>query len=184
MVGGLPQQFTASTGLPLRSSGVHMNRLQGHGTSLMENRARSAMMVETLAQGQRTASEFLTLRCDKGRMVRSKTTPLQVGTRTLCDTGGVKRISHAQTLQLFQALMKEPLSFLELRCRFGVSRQTVKRLVKNGLLAETWGAKAVGVSFVPSDKGRVYFKELEAAAMYRPNARNNVIIRLKQATAI
>lgn len=185
MVGGLPKPLNVATAnLPLISWGAPMNKLQGHATSLFENKARSNTVTKTLVQEQRVASEFLTIRCDKGRMVRSKTTPLQAGTRILCGTGGVNRISHVQMLQLFQALVKEPLSFLELRGRFGVSKQTIKRLVKNGLLTEAWGPKAVGVRFAPSDKGEVYLKELEAAAKYEPNAGKNVIIRLKQATAL
>jgi len=142
------------------------------------------MVAKTLVQEQRVASEFLTLRCDKGRMVRSKATHLQAGTRILYDTRGVYRISYVRLLQLFQALMKEPLSFLELRGRFGVSKQTIKRLVRNKLLTEIWGPKAVGVRFAPSDKGEIYLKELEAAAKYEPNAGKNIIIRLKQATAL
>lgn len=48
----------------------------------------------------------------------------------------------------------------ELHVRFGVSKQTVKRLVKNEFLTEMWGPKAIGVRFKLSKKGKRYLKKL------------------------
>ena len=164
MVGRLPKPLnTTRASLPLKCAGT-INKLSGQGMHLMESKAHSAAVTRTLEQERLVTSDFLGLRCDKGRMLRSKTTPVQIGKKILQDAGKVNRISHRQTLQLLQALMKEPLSFLELRGRFGVSRQTIKTLVRNGQLTEIWGPKAVGVRFVLSEKGRIYSKGLEAAA--------------------
>jgi len=91
----------------------------------------------------------------------------------------VKFISQAKKIQLFQALLKEPSTFLDLHSRFGVSKQTVRRLVKNDILAETWGSKGIGLRFKLTDKGKTYLKELEAAAKFEPRIREKAFIRLK-----
>jgi hypothetical protein len=58
--------------------------------------------------------------------------------------------------------------------------QTVRRLVKNGLLIEEWGPQAIGVRFKPSKKGKLYLKELEAAAKYESKIVEKDFIRLKR----
>jgi len=104
------------------------------------------------------------------------------GTRSTQE--GVKSLSHAERIRLFQALLKEPLPFLELHGRFGVSKQTMRRLVKNGFLREMWGPKAVGVRFKLTSKGKIFLKESEAAARYEPRIREKSFIRLKQRTSL
>jgi len=90
-----------------------------------------------------------------------------------------KSISQVERIRLFRALVKEPLPFLDLHGRFGVSKQIVRRLIKNGFLRETWGPKAIGVRFKLTNKGRVHLRELEAAAKYEPTVRETTFIRLK-----
>jgi len=104
----------------------------------------------------------------------------QLGHRAQSSQGEVKPLSYVERTRLFQTLSKEPLAFLDLHGRFGVSKQTIKGLVKSGLLMEMWGPKAVGVRFKLTNKGRTYLKELEEAAKYEPKIRETSLIRLKQ----
>jgi len=94
----------------------------------------------------------------------------------------VTSLSHMKRIRLFQALLKEPLPFLDLHGRFGVSKQTIRGLVKNGLLTQMWGPKAVGVRFKLTNKGKIYLKKIEAAAKIEPKIRENSFIRLKYST--
>lgn len=88
-------------------------------------------------------------------------------------------LSSAKEILLFQALFKKPSPYLDLHERFGVSKQTIKRLVKNGLLVELWGPRAIGVRFRLTHNGRAHLKELEAAAKYEPKLERKPFIRLK-----
>lgn len=91
-------------------------------------------------------------------------------------------LPYAERIRLFQALLKEPLPFLDLHGRFGGSKQIIRGLVRNGLLMEVWGPRAIGVVFKLTNKGKMHLKELEAAAKHEPNMRNKTYIRLKQRT--
>jgi predicted DNA-binding protein YlxM (UPF0122 family) len=77
-------------------------------------------------------------------------------------------------------LLKEPLPFLEIQNRFEVSRQTITRLVKRGLLMESWGSKGVGVRFKLTGKGKACLAQLEEAAKYERRIKESPLTRLKQ----
>lgn len=96
----------------------------------------------------------------------------------------VLSLTHVERIRLFQALFKEPLPYLTLHERFDVSKQTIKRLVKNGFIIELWGPRAIGVRFKLTSKGRIHLKELEAAAKYDPALREKPFIRLKHRVPI
>jgi hypothetical protein len=85
-----------------------------------------------------------------------------------------------EKIRLFQALLKEPLPFLDMHDRFNVSRQTITRIVKGGLLKETWGSNGVGVRFKITKKGKSYLKELEEASKYKLRIRDSPLTRLKE----
>jgi DNA-binding MarR family transcriptional regulator len=91
---------------------------------------------------------------------------------------------NVEKIRLFQALLKEPLPFLDIRNRFNVSRQTITRLVKRGLLTETWGSKGVGVRFKLTSKGKAYLKQLEEASKYELKIRESPLTRLKQRSIV
>lgn len=91
---------------------------------------------------------------------------------------------YAEKTRLFQALLGGPLSFLDLHVRFNVSRQTIARLVKRGLPAETWEIEGVGATFKPTSKGKACLKELEDASKYEPRIRENSLISLKQRSVV
>jgi len=167
----------------LRSRDFVLNRIPLQAASILGKNVRGSNIVaDGLLQRPDMAGPFLSLKTSRERVKKHGEIIQHSGPRVLDSEKG--RLSHVQTLQLFRGLMKEPLSFLELRGGFGVSKQTVKRLVRNGLLKETWGPKAVGVRFVLSDKGQAYLKGLEAAAKYKPNAHKSAVIRLKQLTPL
>jgi len=156
-----------------------LNRIPLQASSILgKNVHGSSIVADGLLQRDNIARPFLSIKTGRERVKKHREIIQQSGPRVL--DSETRRLSHAQMLQLFQGLMKEPLPFLELHGRFGVSKQTVKRLVRNELLNEKWGPKAVGVRFILSDKGEAYVKGLEAVANYEPKARKNVVIRLKQ----
>jgi hypothetical protein len=98
-------------------------------------------------------------------------------------TRTVKSLSSAEKIQLLQTLLK-PSTFLDLHGRFGVSKETIKSLIKNGLLAEVWGPKAVGLRFKLTRKGKTSLKELESAARYEPRKSEASRVKLKSRVSI
>jgi len=116
----------------------------------------------------------------KVKLSKQRTVDQLLGQRTRSTYQEVKSLPHVEKIRLFQALLKEPLPFLDLHGRFGISKQTLRGLVKNRLLMETWGPKAVGVRFKLTNKGKSYLRELETAAKIEPKMKESVFIRLKQ----
>ncbi len=90
-----------------------------------------------------------------------------------------KFLSHMDILLLFQVLSNQPLPFLDIHRRFGMSKQTINGFVKRGLLEEKWGQKNIGVRFKLTKKGRSYLKQLKAVARLDPKKQKNIFIRLK-----
>jgi len=183
IVGGVPEKSTLNhlSGKILKSRNVSVNKLPMHNASLLSRKVSSSNIVtKTLMQKEHVAPRFLSILMDKGRLIRHKVTTQLLERKVWWNTEEVKRLPHAKRLQLFQTLLKEPLPFLDLHVRFGVSKQTIRRLVKNGILMEVWGPKAIGVRFKLSKKGKTYLKELEAAAKYDSKMKEKDFIRLKQ----
>jgi len=116
------------------------------------------------------------------RLSKRRTLDQLIEHRTRPTQEEVTSLSHVKRIRLFQALLKEPLPFLDLHGRFGVSKQTIRGLVKNGLLTQVWGPKAIGVRFGLTNKSKIYLKELEAATKIEPRIRENALIRLKHTT--
>jgi hypothetical protein len=95
-----------------------------------------------------------------------------------------KPFLYVDKTRLFKALLDRSLPFLDLHDRFYVSRQTITRLVKKGLLSETWGSKGVGVTFKLTSKGKTYLRQLEAASTYERKIKESPLTRLKQRTFV
>lgn len=91
---------------------------------------------------------------------------------------------NVEKIRLFQALQKEPLPFLDIHNWFEVSRQTITRLVNNGLLMETWGPKGVGVRFKLTSKGKASLAQFEEASKYEPRIKESPLTRLKQRSVV
>jgi len=120
----------------------------------------------------------------KVKLAKARTVDQLLRHRVQSTQEEVKSLSYAERIRLLRALSKEPLPFLDLHGRFGVSKQTIRGLVKNGLLMEVWGPKAIGVVFKLTDKGKIHLKELETAAKFEPKIRETALIRLKQRVAV
>jgi predicted DNA-binding protein YlxM (UPF0122 family) len=91
---------------------------------------------------------------------------------------------NVEKIRFFQALVKEPLPFIDIHTQFNVSRQTITRLVKKGLLMETWGYKGVGVRFKLTSKGKAWLAQLEEASKCEPRIRESPLTRLKQRSVV
>lgn len=100
--------------------------------------------------------------------------------KTLSNRNERRVPSHAEKLRLFQALSDQPLPFLDIHGRFGISKQTVMGLVRKELLKEEWGPRDIGVQFKLTEKGRNYLRQLKTSARLEPQRRKNIFIRLKQ----
>lgn len=159
---------------------IKVNKLTRSNSSLLNRKVSSASTLsEELMQKENTCSRFLSVLVDKGRLIRHRAIHDQLAGRAPSDTEEAEHLSHAKKLLMLEALEKGPLPFLDLHVLFGVSKQTIRRLVKRGFLSEAWGPKAVGLRFKLSKKGRSYLNELEAASKYESKTTRKDFIRLK-----
>jgi hypothetical protein len=182
IVGGVPQKSTLNRflGKLMRSRKVSVNKMSGENASLLNKRISDPSIVtKTLVQQEHVAPRFMSILIGKGRLMRHRVASQLFGRKVWGTREESARLPYARKLQLFQALLAEPLPFLDLHVRFGVSKQTMRRLVNNGLLTEVWGPKAIGVRFKLSKKGKIHLKELEAAARYESKVGEKDFIRLK-----
>jgi len=165
---------------PLKSRNVILDNLPTRDTSFPNRKVSSSYMVpDTLMQKEKAASRFMSILIRKGKLIQHKVTTQLLGRKFQWGSVEAKRLPHAKRLQMFQALLNEPLPFLDLHAHFGVSKRTIRGLVKKGILTETWGPKAIGVRFKLTSKGKVHLKQLEAAAKYEVKIREKNLIRLK-----
>jgi len=142
----------------------------------------------TVAERHFKTSNALTTRFDapqgRIRLAKQRATHQLFGRYSQLRKEEVKSLSNLERVRLFQALLKEPLPFLDLHRLFGVSKQTIRGLVKNGLLMEMWGPKAIGVRFKLTNKGKTYLKRLESTAKIEPTVKRNMFIKLKHRTLL
>jgi len=88
-------------------------------------------------------------------------------------------LSHMDRLRLFKALSNQPLPFLDIHRRFGITKQTLNGFVRRGLVKERWGQKDIGVRFKLTNSGRSYLKQLKAASRLDPKKQKRIFIRLR-----
>ncbi len=67
---------------------------------------------------------------------------------------GGKPPTHLVMFDLLQELSKQGLNLREINRRFGISKQSIQRLVRNGALREEWGKKGIGVQYQLSKKSK------------------------------
>ncbi len=180
--GAKPKVKFLSLDSVLRSRDLALSKMPLRASSILAKNVQGSNIIEGILQKPDLTEPFLSLKTSRERVKKRKEFLRQSVPRAFDSEN--RHLSHQQTLQLLRELKKEPLPFLELRSRLDVSKQTIKRFVRNGFLKEVWGPKAVGVRFALSIKGISYLAGLEAAAKYRPNAQRNAIIRLKQTTTL
>jgi hypothetical protein len=161
----------------LKNRDVIANTLKHHAF-FPDKRISPCGSSETLSQKQQPIQRFVFVSTRKDKLTRHKTLSQLVGEKTMRGEQ-VKRLSAAERLRLFQALLEEPLTFLDLHARFGASKRMMEGLVEKGLSREVWGPRAIGVRFKLTNKGKKHLKELEAAAEFEPGIRERKLIRLK-----
>ena len=120
----------------------------------------------------------------KVKLAKHRTLDLLLRDRPRATPEEAKSLTHVERIRLFQALLREPLPSMDIHGRFGVSKQKIRRLVENGLLREMWAPKGIGVRFELTKKGKIYLRELEAAAKYEPWMKEKNFIRLKHRASV
>jgi len=179
---GMPpaSKLNVFSGKSMKSKNVGVDKLAMRNTGLLSKEVSSPEAVSaSFMRKEHVSGRFLSVLIGKGRLIRRKVVAQLFGRRVWGDTDNARRLPYAKKIELFQALSNEPIPFLDLHVRFGVSKQAIRRLVKNGLLMEDWGPKAIGVRFRLSKRGRTYLKELETAALYESKVGQKNLIRLK-----
>lgn len=183
VVGGIPanlgsNSFSAES---LKSPGISLDKLPKNSSNLLNRNVNGFnVLKEDSVRNGSGASNFLSALIDKRRLVMHKSSRSLSEKEIQSGAEKPEQLSQAKRHQLFRALLKEPLPFLELRVRFGVSKQAMRRFVRRGWLTEMWGQGGVGVRFRLSEKGRNCLRELEAAAKYETKATQKDLVRLKQ----
>jgi hypothetical protein len=182
-VGSIPRKSTvySLSSKPSRSPDITVRRLPRYSPGI-PNRSISGRRVATggSVQNQSLVPRFLSVQEDEARLARHGSVRPTPRRGTIFCPEKTERLPHAKELQLFKALSNEPLPFLDLHVRFGVSKQTTRGLLKRGLLAEVWGSGGVGLRFTLSEKGRSHLKQLEAAAKYKSRVKPRDFVRLKR----
>jgi hypothetical protein len=183
VVGGIPANLGSNSfsAEPLKSPGISLDKLPKNSSNLLNRNVHgSNVLKEDSVRNGSGASNFLSALIDKRRLVVHKSSRSLSEKEIQSGAEKPEQLSQAKKHQLFQALLKEPLPFLELHARFGVSKQTMRRFIRRGWLTEMWGQGGVGVRFRLSEKGRNHLRELEAAAKYETKTTQKDLIRLRQ----
>jgi hypothetical protein len=183
VVGGIPanlgsNSFSAET---LKSPGISLDKLPKNNSNLLNRNGNSSNVLkeDSVRNGSRP-SNFLSALIDKRRLVMHKSSRSLSEKEIQSAAEKPEQLSHAKRHQLFQALSKKPLPYLELHECFGVSKQTMRGFIRRGWLTEMWGQGGVGTRFKLSEKGINHFRELEAAAKYKTKTTQKDLIRLRQ----
>lgn len=181
VVGGVPvkSEFRHISVEPSASK-FSIDRFLKDDSSLLEQKVRNPkILTAVLIRREHTSAHFLSVKTDTGRMVGNKSDIRLLRTKSLGSANRGERLSESRKLQLFRTLLKKPLSILNLRAGFGLSKHALKGLCKRGLLAEVWGPGTVGLRFGLTRKGKAYLTELKAAAKYDSRISKRGTIRLK-----
>ncbi len=174
---GRSETGVASGRLRLKSPRTRGGKSPTLRKSLLSREASSFVVKDAIFQRGHLTPQFASVLVGKGHIRRKVTMPS--ARRFLANSSESHRLPHVEQLKLLRALLKEQSTFLELRGRFGVSKQAMRRFVKNRLLVEVWGPNAVGVRYKLSKKGEAYLRKLEAAANYEPRIKKKDIVQLK-----
>jgi hypothetical protein len=183
VVGGIPANLGSNSfsAEPLKSPGISLDNLPKNSSNLLNrNLNGSNVLREDSVRNGAEASNFLSALIDKHRLVMHKSSRSLSQKEIKSSIEKPEQLSQAKKHQLFQALLKKPLPFLELHARFGLSKQTMRGLIRRGWLTEMWGQGGVGVRFRLSERGKNYLRELKTAAKYGTKATQKDLARLKQ----
>jgi hypothetical protein len=185
VVGGIPANLGSNSfsAEPLKSPGIGLDKLPKNSSNLLNRNVNSSnVLKEDSVRNGSGPSNLLSALIDKHRLVMHKSNRSLSEKEIQSAVEKPEQLPHAKRHQLFQALSKKPLPYLELHVRFGVSKQTMRGFIRRGWLTEMWGQGGVGTRFRLSEKGRNHLRELEAAAKYKTKATQKDLIRLRQQT--
>lgn len=82
-------------------------------------------------------------------------------------------------LDLLEALRTEAKPLMELRGRFGISKNALRVLVRRGLLCSDWGPKGVGVLYKLTEDGNMELKRLKEASRIDAGLVRKPLVTLK-----
>ena len=179
VVGQMPSRgaVNVSKGTSLRSRDATADKTHSHHVfSLTKKNSSYEFSRVAFPRKEQLVTPFISTHTEKLTKIRSSSQP---PVRKAFRNGQTRRLSATAHLELLQALVNEPLTFLDLHARFGVSKRTMEGFVTKGLSKEVWGDRAIGVWFELTSKGKKRLKELEAAAEVEPQIKQRKFIRLK-----
>ncbi len=91
---------------------------------------------------------------------------------------GGKPPTHLVMGDLLQELSKQGLNLREINRRFGISKQSIQRLVRNGVLREEWGMNGIGVQYQLSKKCKEQFAAIRETSRIK-SSRKESFLRLR-----
>jgi len=186
-VGGIPENLglNSFSNELLKPRDIGLGKLSKKSSNLLNRNVNTRDVLKAnLIRNRCGASKFMSALIDKRRLMMHKSSRPPFRKEAGSDADRAEYLSHAKKLLMLEALQKESLPFLDLHVLFGVSKQTIRRLVKTGFLSEAWGPKAVGLRFKLSKKGRSYLNELVSASKYESKTMRKGFIRLKSKVSL
>lgn len=164
------------TGSPTTKESAH------HNESLVSSHRKPVFthnLMTYLRLDETELSGVLNNLSDKMRLAKSDRSIRQLRWKTQYDTYESKSLSYVEKIHLFQALLNQPLPFLDIHRRFDVSKRIVEGFVRRGLFEEVWGPKDIGVKYKLTEKGKGCLERLEKASRFKHQQRRKIFIRLK-----
>ncbi len=94
---------------------------------------------------------------------------------------GRKSVQFSLSLEkrVLETLQRRPKPLMELHATLGISRRTLERFVREGLVRTVWGPGGIGVSYKLTGKGIRELKELQRASTLDSKWRRKQLILLK-----
>lgn len=177
----LASNVTASSQLPKTSRPTMESTHLDHGNSAASKKhAFLDHLMTPLKLGRIELPGAFSKLSSRMRLSKNPTTTPRRRWKKRSDTFQANSLSHMERICLFQTLSDEPLPFLDIHQRFGISKQTVKGFVRRGLFEEVWGPRNIGVKYKLTEEGKVHLKRLEKASLFEQQQQKKIFIRLKQ----
>jgi len=171
----------AAKGVRLAQEGVRSETAFVKFRSKVSSKSNFFSMIEnTSDSGNRELGQtpFPRVRVNKGKLVRSARLRAPPVIRQSLTQSQIGSFSVAEKLSMLTALSRQPLSYLDLRARFSISKKRIKTFMKNGLIKEVWGPKNIGVRFRLTENGKKHLKRLKVAAKFGKDKMRKTTIEL------
>lgn len=139
----------------------------------------SSVLPKPLFRGRQT-NTYLSILSTKSKCAKKKKKVLMGNKRRSPKAENVSHLTQRKRLLFLQSLLKEPLTYSELHKQFGLSKQTLASLMRNGFIEEVWGKSGVGLKFAITDAGKKLLTTLKESARYDPHIKEIGRFRLNQ----